>query len=111
MDIIELYFVGTKASKGKIYKGDVTEQLEKTFRGKFTLCRNSNEPIIRLEYDNKGIADFTGKPTGAGGFVVDKCSLYLCTLSILQEFNTTSKVNKLYRILKEYENKIFKNLF
>ena len=106
MDIIELKYIRKRTGAGNMYKCLLTEELDLEFntKDKFRLCRNSGEPLMRVEYMNKGIADISIEGN-ASKCIIKKSNLYLGTLDNIPIFKSTKNVNKLFKILESFKGK------
>lgn len=109
MDIIKLHYVEKRNGAGNLYECLLTDELNCLFdkKNSFKLCKNSAEPILRLEYNGKGIGDLSGKSIIGSKVEITKCNLYLGSLSTISELSSVSNTNKLYRTLNNYIGKTF----
>lgn len=109
MDIIKLNYKYKRNGAGNIYESVLTDELNELFNKKdaFKLCKNASEPILRLEYNGKGIGDLSGKSIIGSKVEITKCNLYLGSLSTILELSSVSNTNKLYRVLNNYIGKMF----
>lgn len=101
-------FYDSKNTGGSKYVCELTDKLNEEFNkdNAFKLCRNSNEPIIRIEYMGKSVADFIVEGNILV-YTIVKSNIYLGTIGIIPLFKSTSNVNKLHRILESYKGRKF----